>query len=83
MIKLVKGWLGGVPLAAWLCIGLTAAGLTYHLMALAEAKRTARLELKAAIEQEAARTGRAADAATRDVLNCAGSWNRSAGRCEP
>lgn len=83
MIKLIKDAVGGVSLTAWLCIGLAAAALTYHLMAVSEARRVARLELKAAIEEEAARTGRAADAASRNVLDCAGVWNRRLGRCEP
>jgi hypothetical protein len=74
---------GDIPLGYWL--GAIAIGLMllWHVSAVDAARQTARLKLKADIEAEAAKTGRQADAATRDVLACTGRWNRSTGRCEP
>jgi predicted aconitase len=74
---------GDLPIAFWLAVvGLAAAGL-WHISEVRQARELARMELKAAIDAEAARTGRQADAATRNVLACRGVWNREAGRCEP
>ncbi|MCO5092006.1 hypothetical protein [Bosea sp. (in: a-proteobacteria)] len=74
---------GDLPVAFWLAVAAIAGGVLWHLAAVEDARRMARLEIKAAIEAEAAKAGRQADAATRSVLACAGTWNRSAGRCEP
>lgn len=74
---------GDLPVAFWLAVvGLAGAGL-WHIGEVRQARELARIELKAAIEAEAAKTGRQADAATRNVLACRGVWNRESGRCEP
>lgn len=86
-LKVIKAGLGAVfgdiPLGYWLGAIAVGLALLWHVSAVNDARQTARLKLKADIEAEAAKTGRQADAATRDVLTCTGNWNRSAGRCEP
>ena len=86
-LKLIKAGFGAVfgdiPLGYWLAAAALVLAFLWHRGAVDDARQTARLKLKADIEAEAAKTGRQADAATRDVLSCTGNWNRSAGRCEP
>lgn len=87
MIKAIRAGVaavfGDIPVAFWLAVAAIAGGILWHRDAVEDARQTARLKLRADIDAEAQKTGRQADAATRSVLNCAGNWNRSAGRCEP
>lgn len=86
MMALLKSGLsaifGDLPVTFWLAVAAVCAAVLWHISEVHQAREMARIEIKAAIEAEAARNGRQADAATRNVLACPGVWNREAGRCE-
>lgn len=78
----IKAFFGDLPVLFWLIVAIVAGALLYHVSELDNARQIERLKLKADIEAAAAAQGRKADSAAQDVLGCAGTWNRSTGRCE-